>query len=92
MKTENLGQDSITFNDSIEYNQHLKNLENEIDSLQIVRKKLKFDMLNQCIIDCNHKYELYNDSIQKELNKVNQQIFTCRDELKKLPNLKFNKK
>lgn len=88
---ENIGKDYITFNDSIEYNHYLQNLENEIDSLQIMREKLKFDILNQCIIDCNLKYELYNDSLQKELNRINQQIFNCRNDLKKLSNSKFIK-
>jgi hypothetical protein len=88
---ETLGKDCMTFNDSIEYNHYLQNLENEIDSLQILREKLKFDILNQCIIDCNLKYELYNDSLQKELNRINQQIFNRRNDLKKLSNNKFNK-
>lgn len=91
MNPENLGNDCMVFNDSIEYNHHLQTLENEIDSLQIVREKLKFDILNQCIIDCNLKYELYNDSLQKELNRINQQIFNCRNDLKKLSNSKFIK-
>lgn len=89
---DNLGKDCMVFNDSIEYYQHLTTLENEIDSLQIAREKLKFDISNPCIINRNLNYEEYNDSLQKELNKINQQIYTCRNDLKNLSNLKFTKK